>query len=348
MTSPLLSASTARVSVKLLAPFVSAAQQLGMHVERALAAVGLSQLDLENPELRVSHAALDHMLRDAQARSGVRDLGLLAAERLSPEHLDVVEYAARSQPTLRAGLEHAMRYYALLHDAFKAHIEVAGDTAVLHVSFGGLPVDAGIYEFVLAAHVLSVRRMTGLLHAAPLETHFVHVRPKSALLHERIFQSQLHFGRPHYALVFARSLLDTPLLAADEGLAGVLERHAARALQKLGNRAGLVARVSEIVREDLSSGKLSADNISRRLGMSTRTLHRRLRVENSSYRVVVDAVRREIALHSLRDRELSIVEVGYSLGFTTGPAFHRAFRRWTGTSVAALRSEFLKARNENV
>jgi AraC-like DNA-binding protein len=319
-----------------------------MHVERALAAVGLSLLDLENPELRVSHAALDHMLRAAQERGGARDFGLLAAERLSPDHLDVVEYAARSQPTLRAGLEQAMRYYALLHDAFKAHFEVVDDTAVLHVSFGGLPVDASIYEFVLAAHVLSVRRMTGLVHAAPLETHFTHGRPKSTQLHERIFQSRLRFGQQRSALVFARTLLDAPLLAADEGLAGVLERHAAIALQKLGGRAGLVARVSEIVREELGSGKLSADMIARRLAISTRTLHRRLRVENSSYRAVVDDVRREIALHSLRDRQLSIVEVGYLLGFTTGPAFHRAFRRWTGTSVAALRSEFLKSRTPTV
>jgi hypothetical protein len=156
MTSPLLSASTARVSVKLLAPFVSAAQQLGMHVERALAGVGLSLADLDNPELRVGHAVLEHMLRDAQRRSGVRDLGLLAAECLSADHLEVVEYAARSQPTLRAGLERAARYYALLHDGLKAQFEVAGDTVVLQISFGGLPVDASIYEFVLAAHVLSV------------------------------------------------------------------------------------------------------------------------------------------------------------------------------------------------
>jgi AraC-like DNA-binding protein len=97
-------ASTARVSVKLLTPFVSAAQDLGLRVDVGLAGVGLSRSDLENPDLRVSHALVDRMLRGALVQSGERDLGLLAAERLQPDHLDVVEYAARSQSTLRGAI----------------------------------------------------------------------------------------------------------------------------------------------------------------------------------------------------------------------------------------------------
>ena len=76
----------------------------------------------------------------------------------------------------------------------------------------------------------------------------------------------------------------------------------------------------------------------------SRTLHRRLVSQSSSYRAILDDVRREIALRCLRDPQLSIREVGYLLGFTTGPAFHRAFRRWTGTTAASFRGEFLHGR----
>jgi AraC-like DNA-binding protein len=337
-----LTASTARVSVKLLAPFVCAASQLGVPVEKGLAGAGLSLSDLDDPELRLSHAVLSHLLGAVLARSGARDLGLLAAECLQPEHLDIIEYAARSQPTLRAGLEHGMRYYALLHDGFTARLDVVAERAILEVSFGDLPVADSIFEFVLAAHVIAMRRMTGLSELAPIETRFMHTRPKSTQLHERIFRSQLQFGRASCALVFARSALDARLLAADSGLAQVLERQADQALHRLGTSASLLDRVRQIVREELSRGKLTADNVARRLGMSARTLHRRLAAEHASYRTILDQVRHEIALRSLRDPRLSILEVSYLLGFTTGPAFHRAFRRWTGTSAAALRSELLK------
>jgi AraC-like DNA-binding protein len=337
-----LTASTARVSVKLLAPFVRAAAQLGLPVEAGLVGVGLSLADLDNSELRLSHAVLAQLLAAALSRGGARDLGLLAAECLQPEHLDLIEYAARSQPTLRAGLEHALRYYALLHDGFSASLHVAGERATLEVSFGALQVADCIHEFVLAAHVIVARRMTGRGELAPLETHFMHARPTSARLHEHFFGTQLRFGQTRCALVFARSALDAPSLAADAGLAQVLERQAEQALRKLGRGASLLDRVREIVREELSHGKLTADSLARRLGMSARTLHRHLASERTSYRAVLDEVRREIALRSLRDPRLTILEVSYSLGFTTGPAFHRAFRRWTGTSAAALRSELLK------
>jgi AraC-like DNA-binding protein len=337
-------ASTARVSVKLLTPFVNAAADLGLRVDVGLAGVGLSRSDLDNPDLRVSHALVDRMLRGALVQSGERDLGLLAAERLQPDNLDVVEYAARSQSTLRGAIERSIRYYALLHDGFEAELQIIDDRAIYSVSFGSLPVCDCTLEFVLATHLMATRRMTGQQALAPLEVHFTHARPKNTLVHQRIFRSPLHFGQPQTALIYPRAVLDAPLVSADVGLARVLERHAADALQKLGRSTSLPERVREIVRQDLTSGKLTADSLARRLGMSSRTLHRRLVAQNSSYRTILDDVRREIALRCLRDPQLSIREVGYLLGFTTGPAFHRAFRRWTGTTAASFRTEFLQNR----
>ena len=340
-----LTASTARVSVRLLAPFVTAAHELGLRVDVGLASVGLSRSDLDNPDLRVSHALVDRMLRGAIMQSGERDLGLLAAEHLQPTHLDVVEYTARAQPMLRSAIERAIRYYALLHDGFEADLQLVGDRAIVTCGFrGGLEVSDAALEFVLAVHLMAARRMTGQPALAPIETHFAHARPKNTAVHQRIFRSPLQFSQPQNALIYSRAALDVPLPTADSGLARVLERHASESLQKLGRNTSLPERVRELVRQDLTSGKLTADNLARRLGMSSRTLHRRLVSEGSSYRGIIDDVRREIALRCLRDHQLSIREVGYLLGFTTGPAFHRAFRRWTGTTAAAFRSELQKSR----
>jgi len=333
---------SARVSAQLLAPFAHAAQALGQRVELGLARFGLALPDLEDADTRVGHDVVDRMLRELVARTGERDIGLLAAERVEPWHLDVVEYAARAQETLRSAIEHSIRYQALLHDGIEAELQLNGEQAVLRVRFSD-PAPEAAHEFVLAVHLMAARRMTGIASLAPLETHFMHARPQNTPVHQRIFRSSLHFERSDTALVFSRASLDAKLLAADSGLAELLDRHAAEALQKLGRRTSLTERVRGLVRQSIKDGSVTgADAIARRLGMSSRTLHRRLVTLDATYRGIVDNVRRDIALQSLLDPRLTIREVGFMLGFTTSPAFHRAFRRWTGTTAATRRAEMLK------
>jgi len=334
-------ASTARVSVRLIEPFVQAAEDLGVRADSVLAGIGLSKSDFDNPEMRVSHVIVDRLLHIAMSQSAERDLGLLAAERLQPQHLDVVEYAVRFLSTLDDVMEHAKRYYALLHEGLTGERQVLEDRCVFSWSFGPVPRLDCALEFVMAAHVAVARRVTGLPELSPLEVHFPTPRPSHTLVQEPIFKCALLFDQPRHALVFSKEQLNTPLTSTDAGLAKVLDRHASESLHRLGLSTSLPERVREIVRQDLTSGKLSADNLARRLGMSSRTLHRRLVAQNSSYRQILDDVRREIALRCLRDPQLSIREVGFLLGFTTGPAFHRAFRRWTGTTAASFRSQCL-------
>lgn len=331
--------SSGRIAARLLLPFVAAADKLGMRVDAGLALVGLTRTDLDNPELRVSHAVAERLLRNSAHVHP--EVGLIAAEQLQPIHLDLVGYAARSQPTLRSALEHAIHYYALLHDGFDASLQVEGDGMSFGVSFAPLTIPDAALEFVLAVHVLAARHMTGRPDLTPSAVHFTHARPEHVAMHERIFRCPVHFNQLQNALVFSNQVMDVPLVTADSGLAQLLERHARDALQRLGKTVLLRERVRELVRQDLT-GKLTAEHMAKRLGMSPRTLHRRLVDEGITYRALVDEVRREMALHCLRDPQLSISEVGYLLGFTTSAAFHRAFRRWTGTTATQYRNTLIK------
>ncbi len=71
---------------------------------------------------------------------------------------------------------------------------------------------------------------------------------------------------------------------------------------------------------------------------NARTLYRKLAEENTTYRAVVDEVRHELALRYLGDATLAVREIGHLLGFATSPSFHRAFRRWTGTTPSEYRA----------
>jgi AraC-like DNA-binding protein len=88
------------------------------------------------------------------------------------------------------------------------------------------------------------------------------------------------------------------------------------------------------VRAALASGGCTLAGTARGLGVSTRTMQRRLAAEGTSFAAVVDALRRELACTYL-DRRVPIPEIAALLGYADGTAFHHAFRRWTGSTPLA-------------
>jgi AraC-like DNA-binding protein len=129
---------------------------------------------------------------------------------------------------------------------------------------------------------------------------------------------------------FARELLDLPLLEANPELQRILEAQVIAALQKLPKGAVTTDAVRRHLAAELSKGAPTLEQVAPRLRMSPRTLHRRLEEERTSYRVILNEVRRELATRYLQERQLAIGEIAFVLGFSEPSAFHRAFKRWTG------------------
>ena len=81
----------------------------------------------------------------------------------------------------------------------------------------------------------------------------------------------------------------------------------------------------------------SLPEVAKRLGVSDRTLHRRLADEGTSHSELLDEARRERAMILLADRSLSAAEISFLLGYSEPGAFFRAFKRWTGKTPGAYR-----------
>lgn len=97
-------------------------------------------------------------------------------------------------------------------------------------------------------------------------------------------------------------------------------------------------RLRHLIAEALQNGVPELPALARSLGMSERSLRRRLDELGTSFRDVLDAVRKELALNHVKDRRLSLSEVAFLLGFSEPSTFHRAFKRWTGDTPAAFRA----------
>jgi AraC-like DNA-binding protein len=103
------------------------------------------------------------------------------------------------------------------------------------------------------------------------------------------------------------------------------------------NANKLLADVNTLVTEALPSGKPNLKQIGEHLGMSNRTLKRRLADHGIAFRDLVQGIQRELSIQLLRTTEQSIGEIAFQTGFSEQSAFNRAFKRWTGTSPTEYR-----------
>lgn len=157
---------------------------------------------------------------------------------------------------------------------------------------------------------------------------------------------QAYFGipvthAPQACVVFAAADVERPFLTENHKMWLFFEPSLRQRLSDLDRTSGMVERVRSTLLESLPAGRVSMQAISRKLGVSTRTLQRRLHAEGTSFQQTLDAVRDSLAHHYLRNTAMSSAEISFLLGFEDANSFARAFQAWTGNTPRKARSQML-------
>jgi AraC-like DNA-binding protein len=154
---------------------------------------------------------------------------------------------------------------------------------------------------------------------------------------ERIFGAPVRYGCPRNEVVLDRALLDRPQRHAEQRLLAVLDRQLGALLSGLPQSRRFRDVVMHSMMDELPEREPVVATMAAKLRMSERSLQRRLQSEGTSFAEVLSDLRRDRALHYLKDGRISIGEVAFLLGFLDVTAFHRAFKRWTGSTPAEYR-----------
>jgi AraC-like DNA-binding protein len=191
-------------------------------------------------------------------------------------------------------------------------------------------------EFAFANVVIRMRMALGF-HWCPLAVEFAGPAPSTDAEHRRLFGCSVRFEAALSAIVIDRSALALRMREPDPALNGILERHAAMLVGQLGTETDLEGRTRRAILIGLRDTDVLIASTARRLGMSPRTLQRRLQDAGQSYDELLEATRRELARRYLGDATLSIQEVAHLLAFGDLRGFYRAFRRWEDCTPAEYR-----------
>lgn len=303
-----------------------------------LKAVGLDRDALRDPLLRIPYA--DMMMLSELAARMTKDaaFGLHVGEQVEQHSYGIVGCSVVSSATLGEALHSLERYLPIWTNvgAFKLDVDKSVAHFQWRYSNGSLPEPRHDVEMSMAT-VVRFNRLSNGAAWRPREVWFAHPKPKDVSEHARIFRAPVRFGMPVNSLLLDSSALNVPLRGANSVAHQVIAEAADQLLAMDPGNANLTQSVLSFIRQRLCSGDFNLQDASRHLGLSRRTLQRKLRQESSSHRLLVEQARRDLSRCLLLGSHATATEAAYALGFSDPTAFHHAFQRWHGMPPQAYR-----------
>lgn len=310
------------------------ARDFGVDVDAVLASLNRSYAELVEHNARLTPdqgralaRALIRALPDPELRY---ELGLRSAERFISGDADLLGYLTSISATPLDALHAVAKHARLLGDSADPRvIERGGRVTFELMLLGGRPMVPEGADFAIATIYHVLWRVSGE-RARPIEVQLPRARPPCAEMYRRFFGGAVvKFDAPVPTIAFTRASLLVPQPQRDDKLLRILTQTADAQLESLPSGDDWRDRVRSLIVNALPSGDFALDRIAQRCGIGERTLRRRLLEAGTSYRALVDEVRKERAL-ALLEHTGSVSDVAQSVGFSDATAFARAFRRWTG------------------
>ncbi len=332
----------ATIATSLLIDFVAFLERRGLDAATVCRAARIDPRWIDEPNSRVPASAMERLWAVGEQLSGDADLGLRSAESYNPGALSIVGYVILSCRTAAQALDRLARYAPLLNEGLQVSvIEERGSTCCRFGAADGF--DSYLHrsprqaiETIAAGIVLTLKQLTSR-PPEPTAVSFQHAAPASTTEHRRLLGPVVRFEQAENRVVYPTAALAVSMLSADPALLEVFELDAQRRLGQLRAAGTVSARVQIIVGSRLRGEVPSLASVASDLAMSERSVQRSLSEESTSYREIVDVVRKNLALSHLSQPDRSAADVAFLLGFSEPSAFTRAFRRWTGSSPAQFR-----------
>jgi AraC-like DNA-binding protein len=317
---------------------VRAAESYGVDGDSLLALAGLDPALLRDPHARYPVTNMSRLWEQASKATGDPAFGLEVARFWHPTTLHALGFAWMASDTLEQAFSRLERYFRLMTTAGAVRIETDGDDYLCVLV--PAPGYARFQPAVSDAGAATLVRMCALLYGdefAPRKVELDHPGSGREDRYREVLACPVTFDRPRNAIHLDRGMLEQRLPTANLDLAHANDRLITEYLAHLDQR-DLPANVKARLIDMLPSGGLLEEQVAHALNMSLRSLQRRLKEQDVTFRTLLDDTRRELALVYVRNPNATLAEVSYLLGFSEPSNFTRAFRRWTGMTPTRFRS----------
>ena len=339
MRDPMYQPSSARPSAEgtLSRLACARARAAGLDVDSLMAEAGVTRRQVEEENVWLparGQIRLLELLADA-----LQDdfLGFHIAHDMDLREIGLLYYVLNSSDLLGEALRRGQRYCAVINEGVSLRVRIGKDFGVAfnYVGVNRLSdrhqIEAWVTSLVRICRELTDRRVL------PSYVRFLHRRKGSPEM-DAFMGCKVEFSADADEVAFPGAAQQMPIRAADPYLNRLLIESCEQVRSRWAIGGPFRTRVENAIAPLLPHGKAASSEIAHQLGMSPRTLTRRLAAEGLTFASVVNNLRSDLARHYLEDNDLPISEIAWLLGFQEVSAFTHAHKRWTGRTPTETRA----------
>jgi AraC-like DNA-binding protein len=278
------------------------------------------------------------ILHELSVISGDESIGLRFGQLLEPGGFNVLGHLVMASPTVGEALTYVQQLQQLVVDCADCDFRVDNEQLV----FSWTPRQAlPVGEKQLVDLLFSAMRSFGIWVTGIIEpfaeVRFQFAKPKDTRPYEQVFGHPGRFDCIQNAICLPLSWRDRPIRSASTNLQPLIYQQALTQCESMCQYGGLVSRISEVVAQLLPDGYATIEKVSAEVGLSSRSLQRRLQSQGVSFSDLVQQVRRQLADYYLRNTSLELGEIAARLGYREQSSFSSAYKCWTGQSPIHMR-----------
>ena len=303
---------------------------------------GISVEDLDKPDQLLT---MEQGCAIIEASLNVSDdphMGLHLGERTTASVMGIAGHIMQSSKDVLVALRSVQDFTRAFTRVYDYRLEMKGEEAIYYcepvqvwndVSPGTArhSVDSAFSGILHILRLLTARQFR------PVRVTYRYLRPADLSEHERVLGCRPLFGQKANTIVFAAADMSIPIIGYNPQLNAMLKDLLDAEMRKQAGGASYAEKVKETILRNLQVTFPPLEVIADVLHMTPRTVQRKLKEEETSFRIVCDAVKEEIARNLLSNRELTITEIAMKLGYGEVSSFHRAFRQWVGSTPVEYR-----------
>jgi len=265
-------------------------------------------------------------------------LGIRLAQKVDLRELGLVYYVLASSAKLNDALQRVERYSGINNEGIRIRYRAEqGSIVFQHVGISRLS-DRHQIEFFVTI-LLRICRHIVDRQLVPDTIKFMHRRARLPSDLQSFFGCDVTFGNKADEIIFSKHLGERAVVSADPYLNSLLEKFCD---EVTSNRRAISSdwriKVENVIAQLLPHGQARMPEVCRELGVSSRTLSRRLTSEGYTFAEVLDVLRSDLAKRYLREPDLTISEIAWLLGYRQTSSFDHAFKRWTGKMPSHARA----------
>jgi AraC-like DNA-binding protein len=314
------------------------ARQSGIDLKSLVKKSGLAEGQIKDRGARL-HVQQQIKFLNLMALASQDDLlGFHLAQSSDLRQLGLLYYVASSSATLGDALQRMERYVSIVNEGLALRC-IEGQRIKIIFDYVSVPrhSDRHQIEFCMTAALRLCRLLTGR-RLAPTRVRLSHRSRKQDSELSAYFGRNIEFGARRDELIFHGAVKKAAVISADPYLNELMVANCEAAIAgRPTRRRPLRSAVENAIAPLLPHGNARASEIAKQLGMSQRTLSRRLSIEGITFSRILEQLRADLSRQYLADQALSISRIAWLLGYQEVGAFTNAFKRWTGKTPRQAR-----------